>query len=460
VSSATHSSEPGALLGRSVGSFVLERELGAGGMGTVYLGRHAQIGSRVAIKVLRADLGANPDMLERFWNEARAANRIGHPNIVKVIDCGSIEHPGGEDALHFLVMELLEGESLRALLEREGALSTDRAVDITRQVAGALAAAHREGIVHRDLKPDNIFLVESSDGDDPAVKLLDFGIAKLFDVEAVPRTESGVRLGTVAYMAPEQLHGEPVDRRADVYSLGLVLVEMVAGELPKLDDRLGGLAEIDGLEAAPELAAAVQRAIALRPRDRFATMAELEEALIGDPAGTRHSDEKRTRPMLPAALRAARQKITSPGPPRRAERSRWPLAAGAAAVALGLGLWLASIRGGGPAPDPAADPAIGAPAVGGRATVAGAATETAAAAPQGDESPSTVAPESEGPDAATTRLRGARPEAARPATARLRRRRAAEISLDAGSVPEDAAASEARSRDRIIRPSWAEPDAN
>jgi serine/threonine-protein kinase len=195
----------------------------------------------VALKVVRADLLGDPDARRRFRREAQIVARLQHPSIVSIFDYGTLPDGGA-----YLVMEFVRGEDLRRLLEREGRLDTPRALPIAVSVCAAIEAAHREGVLHRDLKPENILLAET----DPAVKVLDFGVAKLVSEEragsrdddaASMVTVEGSIVGTPAYMSPEQLRGEPLDARADVFSLGVITYEMITGRLPF---GRGGLAEI------------------------------------------------------------------------------------------------------------------------------------------------------------------------------------------------------------------------
>jgi serine/threonine-protein kinase len=216
------------LIGRRFGSYVVEKKLGEGGMGAVYRAVQPEIGKQVAIKFLASHLASNPDVVKRFFDEARAVNLIQHDNIVDIFDFGQI------DGFSFFVMELMKGGSLESLLEQMGKLSVGRAVDIAIQIADAIGAAHARNIIHRDLKPDNAFLVTRS-GRQDFVKLLDFGIAKLTDTtgsSGVGRTMAGMVLGTPGYMSPEQGTGGTVDFRTDIYALGAILFRMLSGRLP------------------------------------------------------------------------------------------------------------------------------------------------------------------------------------------------------------------------------------
>jgi serine/threonine-protein kinase len=219
-----------ALIGTDVGGYVIECELGRGGMGVVFAATHPVIGKRAAIKVLKPSLSNNPATVERFKQEARSVNQIGHPNIVDIFAFGALP-----DGRSYLVMDLLEGESLRKRVKR-GPLSLFEAVLVLDEVASALAAAHGKGIIHRDLKPDNVFVVAHPSRTD--VKLLDFGLAKLGASASTTaarayRTATGAQLGTPDYMSPEQVRGAGgVDHRTDIYALGVVAYEVLTGKRP------------------------------------------------------------------------------------------------------------------------------------------------------------------------------------------------------------------------------------
>ena len=214
--------------GRTLGPYEVLRAIGAGGMGEVYRARDARLGRDVAIKVLPGEMSGDPDRLRRFEQEARAASQLNHPNILTVFDIG--RHEGAP----YIVFELLEGETLRQRLAG-GALPPSKALDFAIQIARGLAAAHEKGIVHRDLKPENLFVTN-----DEFVKILDFGLAKLARSDALAGepweqptrsslTVAGTMLGTVGYMSPEQVRGETVDNRSDIFSFGAILYEMLSG---------------------------------------------------------------------------------------------------------------------------------------------------------------------------------------------------------------------------------------
>jgi serine/threonine protein kinase len=213
--------------GRRIGQYQVLRELGRGGMGVVYLATRAdgEFHKQVAIKVLRP--GVDPRLVIRFRQERQILADLEHPNIARLIDGGTA------DGMPYVVMEYVEGRSLRAILKERGALPLDEVVEIAKQVCAGLEVAHQQGIIHRDIKPENLIVAERSQG--RLVKILDFGIARLNEPEAsANRTQTGVILGTVAYMSPEQAAGathEQIDARADVYSLGMVIYEMLTGRV-------------------------------------------------------------------------------------------------------------------------------------------------------------------------------------------------------------------------------------
>jgi len=220
-------------VGRSIGHYKIVSLLGRGGMGEVYLAEDSRLERKVALKVLPAAFTQNRDRVRRFEREAKAASALNHPNILTIHEIGEV------DGAHYIVSEFVEGETLRALMER-GRLGISEAIVIADQVAGALSVAHGAGIIHRDIKPENVMMRP-----DGLVKVLDFGLAKLTErpaaapeadsqAETIARlsTEPGVVMGTVSYMSPEQARGLKVDHRTDIFSLGVMLYEMIAGRRP------------------------------------------------------------------------------------------------------------------------------------------------------------------------------------------------------------------------------------
>jgi serine/threonine-protein kinase len=263
------------------GRYQIEQVLARGGMGTVYRARDVKLGRIVALKIIHPELLGDPQGTRRFLEEAQIVARLRHPAIVSVYDVG-ISADGGV----YLVMELVRGEDLRHVLQREGRLDPQRALSILTTVCGAIEAAHREGVLHHDLKPENILLPGGSEA-----KVLDFGVAKGLDDCQAPRAEAAsvvaarMIVGTPAYMAPEQLRGRAVDGRTDVFSLGVVAFEMLTGELPFGRGSLADvvLAHARGVPpmpvAAPALARAVRAALEPEPDRRPASPQALAHLL-------------------------------------------------------------------------------------------------------------------------------------------------------------------------------------
>jgi serine/threonine-protein kinase len=282
-----------AVIGKHINNYEVVSLLGEGGMGTVYLALHPIMGRKAAIKVLKPELARDESLVMRFFNEARAANAIRHPNIIDIIDVGLLP----DDNVPYMLMEFLEGESLATRLDRERPLQVSAAVEIASQTASALAAAHSKGIVHRDLKPDNLFLVpDEMVGTGERVKVLDFGIAKLRDDMrgSSMKTRTGAIMGTAAYMSPEQCQGliEKLDHHTDVYALGIILYEMLCGGPPFISEGFGDIIIMHVMKepvppeqknpAVPsEVSAAILRALAKDPADRFQSMHDFQAALRG-----------------------------------------------------------------------------------------------------------------------------------------------------------------------------------
>ncbi len=272
------------LIGRTLSHYRIVERIGAGGMGVLYKAEDTRLGRPVALKFVSDELSRDPSAVDRFAREARMASALNHPNICTVHDIGE------QDERSFIVMEYLEGTTLKDRLAA-GALGLNSAVNVGMQVATALDAAHTAGIIHRDIKPANIFV-----GPRDHVKVLDFGLAKIgpatpqADVTTIAGTRQGVVMGTAAYMAPEQAHGEAVDHRADIWSLGLVLYEMVAGTRPSQAVRLR-------VEASPEMERIVSKCLETDRELRYQHAADLRTdlerlrrgpgATVAPPAGRR-----------------------------------------------------------------------------------------------------------------------------------------------------------------------------
>ncbi|MFO0596958.1 MAG: serine/threonine-protein kinase [Myxococcaceae bacterium] len=278
-------------IGQALGPYVVERMLGEGSMGRVYLGRHQRLGRQVALKVLHDQLLLDQRLVQRFLQEGRVVNQINHQHIVEVHDF--VEEMAPDRV--YCVMELLKGETLAQRMAAKPT-SIESTLEILRQVASALGAAHAVGVVHRDVKPDNIFLVER-EGTKDWVKVLDFGVAKMrTEGVSIVESQQGALLGTPRYMAPEQVAGLDVDARTDVYALGTILYEMLSGKAPFEATAFGQLAADIITRAPPPLpktnalgekipagvASFVMSCLAKQPGDRPQTMGAVEAGLRSD----------------------------------------------------------------------------------------------------------------------------------------------------------------------------------
>ena len=230
--------------GVKIGEYRVERLLGEGGMGQVYAAKQPVIGKRVAIKILKTAFSNDAELVRRFLGEARAVNKIGHPNIIDIFSFGQLP-----DGRQYFVMEFLEGETLGERILREP-LETEESQRLLLQACNALEAAHRERVVHRDLKPDNLWIARPKHGQS-FIKVLDFGIAKLIETEMVNVTQTGVTMGTPMYMSPEQCIGQNVDHRTDIYAMGAMLYQVFAGRLP-FDGRTFAEVVAQQLTAVPQ----------------------------------------------------------------------------------------------------------------------------------------------------------------------------------------------------------------
>ena len=305
------------MLGSVIGSYRVVKKLGEGGMGAVYLAEHSLIGRQAAIKVLLPQLSARQDIVNRFFNEARAATAIADPGIVQIFDFG--QHTDGRV---YIVMELLEGEPLDRRLARLTRLPVSDALRIARQVASSLGAAHARGIVHRDLKPENIFM--QLDNEVPGgerTKLLDFGIAKLVN-DSQMKTNTSAVMGTPAFMSPEQCRGAGrVDARSDVYSLGCVLFTLISGRPVFEADGGGEVIAMHLRETPPRLSTRVRnvppaldeliaRCLEKDPARRFSNASALAVAVTDVLSGTLAEE---SRPSMRPLSRPSPQHTTLSG---------------------------------------------------------------------------------------------------------------------------------------------------
>jgi eukaryotic-like serine/threonine-protein kinase len=362
------------LVGTTVGGrYRILRAIGEGGMGVVYEAEHVLIEKRVALKVLRDTFTRRPDVVERFRQEAKSASKIGHPNIVDVSDFG--ETPTGAS---YIVLEMLKGEDLADVLTRECALSPTRAVLIVHQVAKALDAAHKKGIVHRDLKPENIYLIER-DGQADFVKVVDFGVAKMSDIESLGGrrlTRTGMIFGTPEYMSPEHASGKALDHRVDIYALGVILYELLTGRVPFEGDNfmevlakhghdpVPGLRDVNpGTRVSLELERVLFRALEKDPGRRYQSMADLSADLRKVPEMPASSPHDAVVPPQwalsapPALPKVSTAPVESE--PRRDSVARalnWRWAAPGAALAAGVLVWFVVAVNSGPALDAPAAP--------------------------------------------------------------------------------------------------------
>lgn len=350
----------------SVGRYDLVRQLGLGGMGTVYEGVHRDLRKRAAIKILHPQLAQSRGVRTRFLREGQAASRVRHPNVVDVYDVGV------EDDVLYLVMELLVGESLVMLLRRHHRLPPERVVDLVVPVVAALAAAHDLGVVHRDLKPENVFLCRERGGVRP--KVLDFGISKIIDVEAGGRlTGTEAFLGTPFYMSPEQAQNvAEIDGRTDQYSLGVLMYEALTGRRPFEASTLyalmsaivaGRCEPLRAIEPAvpAALADVVTRAMAPRADDRYPDVRALGVALLPfaservrllytqeltapelvRPSSSRDHALPSSVPVVPGSALATGDRIVAPAPARSSGRWLWVAVIGGALPVLAVAVLLA-----------------------------------------------------------------------------------------------------------------------
>lgn len=293
----------------------LDQRLGDGGMAVVFAGTDLLLRRRVAIKVLREQYAADEDFVQRFYNEAQSAAKLSHPNIVNTYDVGR------EDRIYYIVMELVEGTTLAEMIRSDGRIPEPVAIDYTAQMCNGLAYAHRQGLLHRDIKPANILITH-----DDVVKLSDFGIARALTQQTMAVTQPGMVMGSVYYISPEQAQGLELRETSDLYSVGVVLFQLLAGRLPftgespvavalkHVNEQPPSLSSL-GVEVSPALAAIVERLLQKDPHDRFASANEVASALR----------EARERPMVAAAVpsssRSRSGTMPMRPPPRRAQQT-------------------------------------------------------------------------------------------------------------------------------------------
>jgi serine/threonine-protein kinase len=339
-------------IGREIlgGQFQIVQKIGTGGMGSVYKASQPEMNRMVAIKILHPKLAGRKDLTSRFRREARAMSQLTHPNTVKVFMYGELE----EDGSLYIVMELLEGKNLNQTVRKEGPMPVERAIPILVSVCGALQEAHEMGIVHRDLKPENIFL-SAQGGIKDYAKVLDFGLAKVTERQMRPGsiilTQEGMVFGTPEFMSPEQAQGKTLDAKSDIYSLAVILYEVLTGKLPfeaktpmeyiqkhvteppiPLGQRVAGKTFDPGLDAV------LAKALAKRPEDRFQTASEFAEALrpYGDAGSERQIPIVTPSPHAPPV--AAERSVVKP-----AKKSGVGLLIGVAAACLALGVVIAVV---------------------------------------------------------------------------------------------------------------------
>jgi eukaryotic-like serine/threonine-protein kinase len=321
----------------------LEASIGSGGMAQVFRGQDTTLDRQVAIKILAPQFARDPSFVERFRREAQAAARLNHPNIVNVYDTGV------DGDTNYIVMEYVEGRTLAEYLTRGGTLAPRKAAEIAEKVAEALAAAHAQGVIHRDIKPANIMVTR-----DGRVKVMDFGIARLV---AGPDTveQTAAVLGTAAYLSPEQAQGQTVDARSDLYSLGIVLYEMVTGKPPFTGDSAMAVAYKHvqetplppsslNADVPPRLDAVVMRALAKNPANRYQSAGEFRDDLMRVIGG----QEVEATPLLPAGAGAtqviSRPPPTAMMPPTQPDEGRktwmWVLIGALILLILGGGAYL------------------------------------------------------------------------------------------------------------------------
>lgn len=341
-----------------LGRYQILRPLGVGGMGTVYLCEHTTILKKFAVKVLSNELSQRPDHVDRFLREARASSMISHPNVVEITDFG--QTPAGAP---FFVMEYLDGEDLSDMLSRAGKVPWRQAKQMMLQICGALQAAHDQGIVHRDMKPGNVLRL---DGDRDFVKVLDFGIAKVTSNEVKDRTltQSGTVIGTPEYMSPEQGWGNPVDHRGDIYAMGVILFELLAGKVPFsgnslmeiLNRHMYEVPDVDGAGIPEDVGRIILKAMQKDRELRFQSMDEFAQALeaIGTGAATVQVVDEEIQTPWGQQVTARYSTVQDPDEAPQ-KKSMMPVFIGLGSLAVGAAVAFMMMNSG-EAPAPTPDP--------------------------------------------------------------------------------------------------------
>ena len=334
----------GTLIG---GRYRLEAEIGRGGMSSVYRAFDTVLERAVAIKLMHREIAADSDQLERFRREARSVAQLNHPHVVTVIDAGEEPSPEGEPGVGapYIVLEYVDGETLKAVIRREGPLAISQAIAYAIEIARALGAAHERQIVHRDVKPHNVLISEEG-----GAKITDFGIARMLTEEGL--TMAGRVLGTTDYVSPEQALGQPVTGQSDLYSLGIVLYEMLTGDVPFHGDSPVAVAMKHVREEMPDVqrrrpeisaatAAVVDRAVAkdlgTRYPDAASMVADLEDVLAIEASRSGQATGEAT-----TVLRTLPGRVRRRLPWRMLHPARWFASLGLVVVAVAAGLWLAA----------------------------------------------------------------------------------------------------------------------
>jgi serine/threonine protein kinase len=350
------------LLGADVdnGEYRIIERIGTGGMGSVYKAEQPSMNRLVAIKVLHPRFANREDLVSRFRREARAMSQLSHPNTARVYKFGQLA-----DGAAYFVMDYMEGKNLAHVVRADGAMEPDRAINVMIQVCGALDEAHRAGIIHRDLKPENIFLTNQG-GTADFPKVLDFGLAKVSEKQmgrgSMMLTQQGMVFGTPEFMSPEQTQGETLDRRSDIYSLGLILYELLTGKLPfdavkPIDIMRAHVHEtpillnqrVPGKRFSRELETILAKAMAKRREDRFDTAIEFAQALrrcLTNPMASTAARRAMPSQPAPAAQSATSGASSVEVDPPLVPVTRGPLiaiGAIAAVLLLALGIWLGKL---------------------------------------------------------------------------------------------------------------------